>query len=209
MGSTLFFFAFLLYNKSRLGCDCMKTLFIDTHYDTLIMSYISDDKVEELKRNDTRNHSEIAIPTLQELLNVCDAKLEDIDQIIVVNGPGSFTGVRIGVTIAKTIAYTLNIKVKTITSLEAIGVSSKENFDIVAVRDSKGVYSALLKNGVYSDFNYRKNAEFNEFIGQNNYKYIEKNDYDYLAILNYLQDKDYLNPHAVNPIYIKEIDALK
>ena len=209
MGSTLFFFAFLLYNRSRLGCDCMKTLFIDTHSDTLIMSYISDDKIKELKRNDTRNHSEIAIPTLQELLIACNIKLEDIDQIIVVNGPGSFTGVRIGVTIAKTIAYSLNIKIKTITSLEALGVSSKDIFDVVAVRDSKGVYSALLKNSVYSDFSYRKNEDYNEYIKGNNYKFIESCDYDYLAILNYLQDKDYINPHAVNPIYIKEIDALK
>lgn len=187
----------------------MKTLFIDTHGDTLIMTYISNNNVKEFKKCETKNHSEIAMPTLEELLKTCNVKLEEFDQIIVVNGPGSFTGVRIGVTIAKTIAYSLDIKIKTITTLEALGVSAKDGFDIVTVNDSKGVYSALFINGIYNNFIYQKFDEFKKYINNNNYRCSNNVDYDYLAILDYLKNKDYENPHNVNPIYIKEIDALK
>ena len=187
----------------------MRTLFIDTHSEVLIMSCINDLCVETIKKDDTRNHSEIAIPTLQELLEKCNVSLNEIDEIIVVNGPGSFTGVRIGVTIAKTISYSLNIKIKTITSLEAYGISTKKHYEIVTINDSKGVYSALYKNGAFTNFEYRKNAEFREYVTSNNYICAEVADYDYSAIQNYLKDKDYTNPHLVNPIYIKEIDALK
>ena len=56
----------------------------------------------------------------------------DIDKIIVVNGPGSFTGIRVGVTIAKTYAYSLKKEIVTISSLEAMAISSKED-DIIKV----------------------------------------------------------------------------
>lgn len=187
----------------------MKTLFIDTHNETLYISYIENGNITNLKKEGNRSHSEIAIPTLVELLNKVNVKLEVIDEIIVVNGPGSFTGVRIGITIAKTIAYSLNIPIKTITSLEAIGESINEHFDLVIVSDTKGVYSAHYINGKYEDFKYMKNSEFEEYIKNNNYIAKTTNNYDINKIISYLKDKDYTNPHAVNPIYIKEIDALK
>ena len=42
-----------------------------------------------------------------------------------VNGPGSFTGIRIGITIAKVYAWSLNIPITTISSLEAMAISSE------------------------------------------------------------------------------------
>jgi len=56
-----------------------------------------------------------------------DIAKDEITKIIVVNGPGSFTGIRIGVTIAKVYAWTLKIDITTITSLEAMALSSKSN----------------------------------------------------------------------------------
>ena len=58
-------------------------------------------------------------PAIKELIDE-----QKLDEIIVVNGPGSFTGVRLGVTIAKTLAYTLNIPIKTISSLEVSSISN-------------------------------------------------------------------------------------
>lgn len=186
----------------------MKTLFIDTHSNALCMAIISD-KIDEIIKSEIRNHSEIAIPTLQELLEKTKTELKDIDEIIVVNGPGSFTGVRIGITIAKTIAYSLQIPIKTITSLEALGESINDEFDIITVSDTKGFYSAKKEGKTYINFEYRKNSEFEEYIKNNNYKTKTTNKYNYQNIINYLKDKPYTNPHLVNPIYIKEIDALK
>jgi len=99
----------------------MYTLFIST-YDKLInISLLKDGKlkstIEEISK---QNHSILVMPMIDNILKSNKITTSDLNEIIVVNGPGSFTGVRIGVVIAKTLAYTLNIPIKTITSLECI-----------------------------------------------------------------------------------------
>lgn len=187
----------------------MKILFIDTHSEkiTMIVKNGNEKFVEEVSSE--RSHSEVAVLTLEKILNKANILVNDLDQIIVVNGPGSFTGVRIGVTIAKGIAYSLNIPIKTITSLEMYGVSSQEDFDIVAISDSKGMYTALYNEGKYSDFKYQKNSFYKDYIQENDYKVLESKVIDLDKIIEYLKEHPEVNPHLVNPIYIKEIDALK
>lgn len=187
----------------------MKKLFIDTHSQEVIVTIITDEKIYKNETTSDRSHSEVVVPLLEKALKEAEIELSNIDEIIVVNGPGSFTGVRIGVTIAKTIAYSLNIPIKTISSLEAYGVSSTSNFDIVIVRDSKGVYSAKKNEDKFEDFIYQKDSEFNNYISEHRYTVLESSFIDYEKILKYLEDKECNNPHLVNPVYIKEIDALK
>lgn len=187
----------------------MKTLFIDTHSERLDIAVIIDVKIYNKVVTGNRNHSEIAIPTLIEVLKSASLELKDIDQIIVVNGPGSFTGVRIGVTIAKTIAYSLNINIKTITSLEALGVSTSDNFDVIAIRDPKGVYSALYRENSFKDYAYQSSSAFASFIESNNYKVSENTINDYIKIIDYAKKIEFTSPHKVNPLYIKDIEVLK
>jgi len=97
----------------------MITLFIDTHSSFAIMALYKDEKLWLKKEIDgQQNHSSICMPSLVSLLEEAQINLDDISDIVVVIGPGSFTGVRLGVTIAKTIAYTKNIPIRTLTSLE-------------------------------------------------------------------------------------------
>ncbi len=187
----------------------MNTLFIDTHSNIMTIAILKKEKTFELKKENMRSHSEYAVNTLKKILNDAQIELKDIDQIIVVNGPGSFTGVRIGVTIAKTIAFSLNIPIKTITSLEAYGVSDSNPYDIVTIEDSKGKYIAQKEGKQFKKFEYRKESEFKEFIDSNNVVISQNRTYDYKKIIEYLSSRENLNPHLVNPIYIKGIDALK
>jgi len=187
----------------------MKTLFIDTHSHNLSIAILDNKKICKIEKKETINHSEVVIPAIQTVLKDANCNVEDINEIVVINGPGSFTGVRIGVTIAKTIAYSLNIPIKTITSLEAYGLSVTKDFDIITISDSKGKYSALKKEKKFIDFSYRKNLEFEKYLKEYNYTSIETEKLDYKKIYAYLQNKSPINPHQVNPIYIKEIDALK
>ena len=60
------------------------------------------------------------LPTVEQMLSDLDAKPSDLDGIIVSLGPGSFTGLRIGVTIAKTLAYTLSKPIVGVGTLDAI-----------------------------------------------------------------------------------------
>lgn len=65
-------------------------------------------------------HSEMATVKLQELLKLAGLSLTDIGRIAVDAGPGSFTGIRVGVNLARSLAYALNIPVRTFNSLELL-----------------------------------------------------------------------------------------
>lgn len=187
----------------------MPKLFIDTHSETVTIAIIDGEKTLRKETTSNRSHSEVVVPLLDEILKEEGLELKNIEEIIVVNGPGSFTGVRIGVTIAKTIAYSLSTPIKTITSLEMYGVSANEEFDLVTISDSKGIYSARRDGNKYLDYMYQRKADFDDYVETNGYKVLEGKIIDLNKVLAYLEDKDCTNPHKVNPIYIKEIDVLK
>lgn len=187
----------------------MPKLFIDTHSETVTIAILDGSNTLRKEATSNRSHSEVVVPLLDEILKEAKLELKDIKEIIVVNGPGSFTGVRIGVTIAKTIAYSLSTPIKTITSLEMYGVSSNEEFDLVTIADSKGIYSARREGNGYTDYMYQRRADFDNYVETNGYKVLEGKTIDLDKVLAYMENKECTNSHKVNPIYIKEIDALK
>ena len=180
------------------------TLFIDTHSEKIVVSII-DKTIITTEKITNHEHSKYTLYLINELLLNNNYKKNDIKEIIVVNGPGSFTGVRIGVVIAKTLSYSLNIPIKTITSLEAYGESESKEFDIICVKDSKG-YDYMQKKGkVYFEPNYLKNSDFDKMIEENNYTVSYNTSLDIKKIYNYVKNKKSLNPNEVNPIYVKRI----
>lgn len=187
----------------------MYSLFVDTHDIEIIIGLYKDGKiVDSSTKSSPRHHSEIMMPTIREILKNNGLNVHDLNEIIVVNGPGSFTGVRLGVTIAKTLSYTLNIPIKTITSLEVIMISSRANLPII--RDVKGVFGGVFKNNcLVGEYFYKSNQEFAEFIKENNYQVEESYKIDFNKVYEFAKTKEPLNPHAVNALYIKVIEALK
>lgn len=199
----------MVYNNHSLEVLYMNILFIDSHSKDLVIAIKKGSKlIKESTRSD-KSHSEVAMPTLEKVFKEADLEPKDISEIIVVNGPGSFTGVRIGVTIAKTLAFTLHIPIKTITSLEALGISDKNVFDLITMPDTKGMYSAYFDGKNFTTLEYRKNKEFDDFIKNNDYKISNNEKLDIDRIIEYMKDKETTNPHSVNPIYVKKIDAEK
>lgn len=174
----------------------MKTLFIDTHLNDIIVMLLENGKlVDKREVINKKNNSEVLFPTIIDVIN--DNKL---DEVVVVNGPGSFTGVRLGVTIAKTLAYSLNIPIKTITALEVMVISN--NTYNVALSDSNGYYVGKFNEtfNPVEEYYYVNNSEFiNKEMYETNYKIdIEK-------VYQHLTNIDAINAHKVNPIYIKKI----
>ncbi len=189
----------------------MYSLFIDTHDKDIILVLFKDGKEFASKiRTSERNHSDFTMPMLDDLLKENKLTVHDLGEILVVNGPGSFTGVRLGVTIAKTLAYTLNIPIKTITSLETFAVSSESQKDkLVIIHDIKGVYGAIFKdNKLYGEIFYKSNSEFESF-DKDNYTIIEKPPLKFNNIYEYMKNIKPTIAHKVNPLYVKIIEALK
>ncbi len=120
----------------------MKNLCIDTSSKVCSVALLEDDNViAEKKISDEKTHSENLMPLLDALLNECNLSINEVELISICVGPGSFTGIRIGVAAVKAIAEILNIKVASVTSLEVLAKNynpdDSEKYTIVPIIDAK------------------------------------------------------------------------
>ena len=190
----------------------MYTLFISTFDELITIGLLKNGKlIEKKEKISNRNHSVYTVPMIEEILKNNNINTNYLNEIIVINGPGSFTGVRIGVTIAKTLAYTLDVPIKALTSLEAYAVSTESKINkLVAISDLKGIYIGYFSkdNEILTDYIYLSNKEYDNYIKDKEKYILKDNKLDLEKIYLYLKNKDNINPHLVNPIYIKGIEAL-
>jgi tRNA threonylcarbamoyladenosine biosynthesis protein TsaB len=108
----------------------MTILAIDTSNYTLGIALVDDNKViGEYITNMKVNHSIRAMPAIQNLMKDCGITPKQLSKLVVARGPGSYTGVRIGVTIAKTLAWSLNIPLVGVSSLEILASSTGRYFN--------------------------------------------------------------------------------
>jgi tRNA threonylcarbamoyladenosine biosynthesis protein TsaB len=104
----------------------MKALAIDTTNNVLGIAVVDEEKViGEYITNLKKNHSVRAMPAIERLLSDCDLSPKQLDKIVVATGPGSYTGVRIGVSIAKTMAWSLQIPIVGVSSLEVLAANGR------------------------------------------------------------------------------------
>ena len=109
----------------------MKILAIDTSSEICSTALFDDDKIiDENNLDNGKTHSENLMPLIDELLKRNKTDLKDIDLISCCVGPGSFTGIRIGVSTIKAMAEINNIKIASVTSLEVLA-RSVENAEII------------------------------------------------------------------------------
>ena len=160
------------------------------------------------------------LPIIDKGLKDLNLKLNDIDKIFVVNGPGSFTGIRVGVTVAKTIAWALKKDIISLSSLELMATTNTNKKYLVPMIDARrgnvfiGIYDKEL-NCIRKD----KLINLTEFISDLNddYEFVSydnielptliKPNIDVLKIINkHINDKG-VNPHNLNPNYLKLTEA--
>lgn len=98
---------------------------------------VCDEIVQEVVYTDETRHSAHFVPQIASFLVEQNVQASDIKQIAVVTGPGSFTGIRVGVTIAKTWALMRKIPVKSIPLLLALAYQSKKPVVATGLRVSK------------------------------------------------------------------------
>ncbi|MEK4520652.1 tRNA (adenosine(37)-N6)-threonylcarbamoyltransferase complex dimerization subunit type 1 TsaB [Psychrobacillus sp. FSL W7-1457] len=94
---------------------------IDTSHTPLAVAVVKDGQVlAEYKSSVKVTHSIGTMPAIEELMKKANIQPNELDAIAVAKGPGSYTGVRIGVTIGKTLAWTLNIPIYSVSSLQVL-----------------------------------------------------------------------------------------
>lgn len=179
----------------------MITLFIDTHFkDIQIVIYRNNNilKISTIKNCDKTSKN--VLPLLKETFAQSNIEFKEISKIIVCNGPGSFTGIRIAITISKVISYCLNIPIYTVNYLELSALDNK-GFNEFAVLENNGYYKAkFLDDKMIEDISYVKSKTLlaNEII-------VDQINYSKIPNYKYLLKSDCYN---ANPLYIKSIEAL-
>lgn len=199
----------------------MKILLIDTTTSFVTVSIIDNDKVlYNFHEKITTDMSSKLIPIIDDAFNSVKFELKDIDKILVCNGPGSFTGIRVGVTVAKTIAWSLNIDIVPISSLELMATTKTDKKYIVSMIDARrsnvfgGIYDKDLKcnksdrlisvNELVKDLD-----NTYEFVSYDNIeidRLVEPN-INVLKIVNKHKNDKSVNPHNLNPNYLKLTEA--
>ena len=205
----------------------MICLFFDTSSDLLKVSLIKDDKIIFDKELHTKNdHSSYLVPTIDEAFKSNNIDFKELDEIIVGNGPGSFTGTRISIAVAKTYAFSFNIPVYMISSLEEL-IYDNDGYDfyVPIIEEKKdNLYFSIfdkdkkrVMDDAYSsiEYMYKKLEELEGkilLISLSNKEY-EKYDTIKASInaLNIMKNievnNEKVNPHLLKPNYIKKIEA--
>ncbi len=121
----------------------MYSLFLDTSTKYLCIGIAKDNKIiYKYQQEAIKKQSELAIPYLSKCLTLNNLTPNDINEIVVTIGPGSFTGIRIGLTIAKVLASIRKIPLKAISSLNAYASVGKKIvlLDARSNRSYVGIY---------------------------------------------------------------------
>lgn len=99
----------------------MNVLAIDTSNQIMGVAIVKDNSlIGEVVTNLAKNHSVRLMPAINQLMNDISMTPGQLDEIVVAKGPGSFTGVRIGLATAKALAWSLGIPIKGVSSLETL-----------------------------------------------------------------------------------------
>lgn len=202
----------------------MISLFFDTSSPRLIVYLIKDGKILYEKNILTKyDHSSYLVPSISEAFKNNNIDINELDNIFVGIGPGSFTGTRISVTDAKVLAMCLNVNLIPISSLQEF-IYAVDNYDYyVPIIEEKNdnIYYAIFdkdKNRIMND-SYSNVDTLYKILDNYDGKIAlitDRKDYKYetvgkkidiIKMVDCLKNEKGINPHLLKPSYIKKISV--
>ena len=189
----------------------MRYLFIDSATTNLVVAIIENEELVYIYDSaDGHDTSGKMMPVLAQAFEKANLKPQDINKIFVVTGPGSFTGIRVGLTVAKTMAYSLNIPIVPISSLEVM-VSGSGGTALINARRGyvfAGSYDSAL-DCLYPDSYVLMNDNLKKpYISYDEFDFaVDKPDVDILKVIKKHENDQSVNPHTIKPNYLKMTEA--
>lgn len=202
----------------------MICLFLDTSSENLIVYLMKDSNIlYEKNIVAIKDHSTYLLSTIEESFKQANINKKDLNKIIVGIGPGSFTGTRIAITVAKVLAFSLNIDIYSISSLEEF-IYSIDGYDYyvpIIEEKNNNLYFSIFdkdKNRVVEDsysnletlYNILDNYKGN-IVLISNQKYekydVKEKKIDIVKLMNNVLKRTHENVHAIKPNYIKKIEV--
>lgn len=198
----------------------MIKIILDTSNQYLVVGLYKDEQcLGRIQELGSQKQSENAIPYLEKLLSQNHIELLDVDEAIITRGPGSYTGVRVAMSIIKTLSVLTPLKVKAISSLKAYAGFDK-CISVIDAR-SKKVFVCLYDQGkALMDETLMTIDEFKEFRKKyNDFKvvgqgHIVDEDGQEIDLVTHLYDLSFIeeevdNIDALVPCYLKDVEAKK
>ena len=188
----------------------MNTLIINTAFDDADYIVIKDETIFCKKASKADKHSESALPFIDEMLTKANLSIKDIDVFAINIGPGSFTGIRIGVALVKGFLSAFeNKKIIAFNSFEPVAFANKQNeyIFIKASKDDYYVGQSVLGEvkKCYIMPNEKAESIPNAIIFNGNYEQADLVDF----VKERIKNNAFNNINDTNPLYLKLSQAEK
>ena len=194
----------------------MFTILLDSSNTSLTVGLAKNNEMlESVSYEAWQSQSEHMIPELDKLLKKYKVERKEIEDIVVAIGPGSYTGVRIAITIAKTMATALNVKVYEVSSLRCLKDENKPSVCLINARSGRSYFGVFEGEKIIINDCIMPNDKVLEYInahpdyvvcGNAAYLGIEGHDVDIarelLSIKAYTKPSE--NPLSIKPVYMKD-----
>ncbi len=198
----------------------MKTLLISTCTNRIIVALADNSTIFSFCNEIIENQmSNIIMEKVENCFKEASLKPTEIDRILVAVGPGSYTGIRIGVTIAKTYSWALKTKIIPISSLEVMVSGYQDDKLLVSYIDARrnACFGAIYNNKLNPILNdqyiliddLKEKLKGKDYIFVSDDKLVESNKpkIDIIKLINKHLNDAGVNPHSLNPVYLKKTEA--
>ena len=190
------------------------SLILDTSSKNLVVGIANEKVLKKTQYYAWQRQSEMTVQEINKLMNELEITFDDISEVVLTIGPGSYTGVRIAFTIGKMIALVKKIPIIQMSSLNALAGSKGRVMSVIDAR-GKRCYVGFYENGISVEKDgIMKNDEIIEYAKNNNYILtgevgvlgLEEKEVDLVTNMyevSKLIEKTY-NVHEVKPTYLKD-----
>ena len=193
----------------------MYTVLLDSSNTNLSVGLARDNLLlENISYEAWQQQSEYMIPELNKLLEKYQVQNEEISAVMVAKGPGSYTGVRIAITIAKTMAVALGCKLYAVSSLRVQKDGKNPSICLINARSGRSYIGVYEDKGVLLEDQIMKNDEVLKYIADHptysvcgDVKYLgleAKETNNVLEMLSLKEVLDEVNPLSLKPVYMKD-----
>ena len=193
----------------------MYTVLLDSSNTNLSVGLARDNLLlENISYEAWQQQSEYMIPELNKLLEKYSVKKEEISAVMVAKGPGSYTGVRIAITIAKTMAVALGCKLYAVSSLRVQKDGKNPSICLINARSGRSYIGVYEGNETLLEDQIMKNDDVLKYIADHpsysvcgDVKYLGlevKETNNVLEMLNLKEALKDVNPLSLKPVYMKD-----
>lgn len=196
----------------------MKTLYMDSAHKYLIIVLADGQEIQaSCALSCWKKQSETLFPELIKLMDEAHWAVDDLDEVVITDGPGSYTGVRIAMSVAKVLCTTKNIPLFCLSSLQLYAGLAEHTFVMMDARSQRAYCTLLHKGNFLMEEQILNITDIQTLMKEKDYTFIGDIDLcDKIPVaIDFVKNfvdlrpfaREIKQPHLLAPRYLKEQDA--